>query len=147
MWMTKWSGIVCMDSRKVSHVWPTWSPIMMKLLGWMREMQWVLPILTSGRFSTLISHNILIGKVRKCGLSELTVSWIENWLSSKSQKVIISGTNTNWMPVTSRVQYCSILGPGFFNLFINYLDEGADAFSANSLTTHSWCPGGMPWVH
>lgn len=42
----------------------------------------------SARLSAL-SHNILIDKLRKCGLNEGTVGWIENWLSDRSQKVII----------------------------------------------------------
>ena len=27
-----------------------------------------------------VSHNILLGKLRKCGLDEWSVRWIENWL-------------------------------------------------------------------
>jgi len=26
-----------------------------------------------------VSHNILLGKLRKCGLDEWSVRWIENW--------------------------------------------------------------------
>lgn len=29
------------------------------------------------------SHNILIGKLRKCGLDEGTVRWTENWLNGR----------------------------------------------------------------
>jgi len=29
-----------------------------------------------------VSHNILLGKLRKCGLDEWSVRWIENWLNS-----------------------------------------------------------------
>ena len=39
-----------------------------------------------------VSHNILIGKLRKCGLDEWTVRWIENWLNGRAQSVVISGT-------------------------------------------------------
>jgi len=28
-----------------------------------------------------VSHNILLGKHRKCGLDEWSVRWIENWLN------------------------------------------------------------------
>jgi len=34
-----------------------------------------------------VSHHILLGKVRKCGLEEWTVRWIENWLSGRAQRV------------------------------------------------------------
>ena len=33
-----------------------------------------------------VSHNILLGKLRKCGLDEWSVSWIENWLNDRAQK-------------------------------------------------------------
>jgi len=36
-----------------------------------------------------VSHNILTGKLRKCGLDEWTVRWIENWLNSRTQRVVI----------------------------------------------------------
>jgi len=38
-----------------------------------------------------VSHNILLGKLRKCGLDERSVRWIENWLNDRTQRVIISG--------------------------------------------------------
>lgn len=38
-----------------------------------------------------ISHNILIGKPRKCVLDEWTVRWVENGLNGSAQRVIITG--------------------------------------------------------
>ncbi|PKU44633.1 rna-directed dna polymerase from mobile element hypothetical protein [Limosa lapponica baueri] len=43
-----------------------------------------------------VTHNILIGKLRKCGLDEKTVRWMENWLSGRAQRVVISGTESSW---------------------------------------------------
>jgi len=39
-----------------------------------------------------ISHNMLLGKLRKCGLDEWAVRRIETWLNGKTQRVVISGT-------------------------------------------------------
>jgi len=39
----------------------------------------------------MVSHNILLGKLRKCGLDERSVRWIENWLNSRTQRIVISG--------------------------------------------------------
>jgi len=49
----------------------------------------------SNAFDT-VSHNILLGKLRKCGLDEWTVRWIEKWLSGRAQSVVINGTESSW---------------------------------------------------
>ena len=53
--------------------------------------------------SDTVSHNILVIKLRKCGTDEWMVKWIENWLTGRAQRVVISGTESVWKPVTSGV--------------------------------------------
>ena len=39
-----------------------------------------------------VSCNILVMKLRSCGIDEWLVGWIENWLTGRAQRVVISGT-------------------------------------------------------
>jgi len=38
-----------------------------------------------------VFHDILMLKLRKCGIDEWMVRWIENWLTSQAQRVVIGG--------------------------------------------------------
>jgi len=62
------------------------------MTGWVDEGRAVVVVYLdfSKAFDT-VSHNILLRKLRKCGLDEWSVRWIENWLNGRTQRVVISG--------------------------------------------------------
>jgi len=42
-----------------------------------------------------VSHNILLGKLKKCVLDDWSVRWIENWLNGRAQRVVISDAESS----------------------------------------------------
>ena len=45
-----------------------------------------------------VSHNILQGKLRKCGLDEWSVRWVDNCLNGRAQSDVIIGAESSCRP-------------------------------------------------
>ena len=66
-----------------------------------------------------VSHQKLVWKLHRYGICSKTNTWINSFLSNRTQKVIVEGDSSTTADVSSGVPQGSVLGPCLFLFYIN----------------------------
>ncbi len=91
----------------------------------------------------VVSHKILLQKLKKFGILGTTWDWFNSYLSNRSQRVEINGVLSDSAPLNISVLQGSVLGPILFLCFINDLHTVTDLFlllfadDTSGLASHS----------
>jgi ribonucleases P/MRP protein subunit RPP40 len=66
-----------------------------------------------------VPHRWLLCKVRGLGIEGELLSWLQDWLKDRKQRVCVTGACSDWADVPS-----GVLSPLLFLIYINGIDEG-----------------------
>ncbi|KAF2357291.1 Reverse transcriptase domain [Trinorchestia longiramus] len=69
-----------------------------------------------------VPHERIMAKVEVHGIRRNYSRWIRNWLTGRTQRVVIHDETSDSTLVTSRVPQGSVLGPLLFTIYINDVD-------------------------
>ena len=69
-------------------------------------------------------HKGLLFKLKQYGISGNLLVWFKRYLSGRSQRVVLNGSNSEWKSINAEVPQVSILGPLLFYPLANEVAKG-----------------------
>ena len=70
-----------------------------------------------------VNHKILLSKLKHLKVSGKALTWIENFLSNRTQQVVVDGIKSKPAHVQSGVPQGTVLGPALFIVYMNNVTE------------------------
>ena len=74
-----------------------------------------------------VNHSLIIHRLKHYGITGKTNEWIKNFLSDRTQSVVVEGETSTSIPVESGVPQKSVLRPTLFLFYINDMPDGVQS--------------------
>ena len=88
-----------------------------------------------------INHDLLIAKLNAYGFDKCTLRVLKSYFSNRTQRTKVNNTFSSWTQIIRGVPQGSVLGPIFFNIYLNdlfYLTHSTDICNfADDTTFHA----------
>ena len=76
----------------------------------------------------MVDYNILLNKLLESGIRGKTFRWCKSYLSNRTQRTIVNGLTSQCLPISCGVPQGSVLGPLFFLIYVNDLQEALQGY-------------------